>query len=341
MRGNRSLLNYSFALDLSSGWIAAFVLAVLRVVSARSIQKPDLQLPSDAAENAQHTIEIFKSAYQSYKSFAWGHDSLAPLTNGYIDDRNGWGATIVDSLSTMHIMGLEAMFKEGVEFTLDIDFSKSKTDSTVSLFESTIRYIGGILSAYELDGKKDKRLVDKAQELADKLVHGWLSDNDIPYNELNFTTNQPIIEELNDACLEDWFSAFAAVAGTLVLEWSRLSEYTGNAKYRELSEKAMRRIGLLPAPFPGLPVQMVDPETNKPNGTYVTWGAGSDSYFEYLIKYGRLTNNANTVWTKQWLTAVDSSIVHLAQEAVNTNVKGIWALTWGVSTEETGSWAVA
>ncbi|KDN50144.1 hypothetical protein RSAG8_01480, partial [Rhizoctonia solani AG-8 WAC10335] len=141
----------------NSGMKAAIVFATLRVAFARNIQKPDLQLPSDAAENAQHTIEIFKSAYQSYKSFAWGHDSLAPLTNSYIDDRNGWGATIVDSLSTMHIMGLEDLFKEGVEFTLSIDFNTSKTNSTISLFESTIRYIGGILSAYELDGKKDKR----------------------------------------------------------------------------------------------------------------------------------------------------------------------------------------
>ncbi|ELU41720.1 glycoside hydrolase family 47 protein [Rhizoctonia solani AG-1 IA] len=227
----------------------------------------------DAAENAQHVIEIFKSAYQSYRISAWGHDSLAPLTNGYVDDRNGWGATIVDSLSTMYIMGLEDLFSEGVQFTLDLDFSRSKTNSTVSLFESTIRYIGGILSAYELDGKSNKRLIDKAQELAEKLVYGWVGDNDIPYNELNFTTNQPIIEE--------------------------------------------------PAPFPGLPAQMVDPRTNNPNGTYITWGAGSDSYFEYLIKYGRLTNNADPIWTKQWLIAVDSSITHLAQEAVDTDVKGL------------------
>ncbi|KAG8713541.1 maturation of Asn-linked oligosaccharides protein [Ceratobasidium sp. 423] len=267
---------------------------------------------SDAVENAQHVTEIFKSAYQSYKSFAWGHDSLAPLTNSYIDDRNGWGATIVDSLSTMHAMGLEDLFKEGVEFTLNIDFSRSKTNSTVSLFESTIRYLGGILSAYELDGKKDKRLVDKAQELAEKLVYGWVGDNDLPYNELNFTTNQPIVDETG-----------LAVAGTLVLEWSKLSDYTGDIKYRTFSEKSMRRIGMLPAPFPGLPAQMVDPKTNKPNGTYVTWGAGSDSYFEYLIKYGRLTNNADITWTKQWLTAVDSSITHLAQEAVDTDIKGL------------------
>lgn len=281
-------------------------------VTARSIQKPGLQLPPDAPANAQQVVDIFKSAYGSYKTFAWGHDSLAPLTRGFIDDRNGWGATIVDSLSTAHIMGLEDIFKEGVNFTLGIDFSRSKTNDTVSLFESTIRYVGGILSAYELDGKKDHRLVDKARELADKLVHGWVDSNDIPYNALNFTTDRPVVDETG-----------LAVAGTLVLEWSKLSDYTGDSTYRAFAEKSMQRLGLLPAPFPGLPAQMVIPHTNQPNGTYVTWGAGSDSYFEYLIKYGRLTNNADTVWTKTWLQAVDSSIIHLAKEAVNTEVKGL------------------
>jgi mannosyl-oligosaccharide alpha-1,2-mannosidase len=87
------------------------------------------------------------------------------------------------------------LFEEAINFTLNIDFSQSKTDDTVSLFESTIRYVGGMLSAYELDGKKDQRLVKKAQDLADKLIHGWVGNNDIPYNGLNFTTNQPMIEE--------------------------------------------------------------------------------------------------------------------------------------------------
>lgn len=282
------------------------------VTSAGRIQKPDLQLPIDAAANAQRVVDMFKSAYDDYKTFAWGHDALAPEFGEFIDDRNGWGATIVDSLSTMHVMGLQDLFEEGVNFTLAIDFSRSKTNDTVSLFETTIRYVGGMLSAYELGGKGDPRLVQKARELADMLICGWVGGNEVPYNDLNFTTSQPVIQNTT-----------IAVAGTLVLEWSRLSEHTGNATYRAFAEKAMRRIGISDAPFPGLSVQKFDPHSNKPHGTYVTWGAGSDSYFEYLIKYGRLTNNANTFWTSQWLTAVDSSIIHLAREAVATDIEGL------------------
>ncbi|KAB5594713.1 Mannosyl-oligosaccharide alpha-1,2-mannosidase [Ceratobasidium theobromae] len=317
------------------GLVIACAIIQSHVISAANIQKPNLQLPPDASANAQHVIDIFKSAYGSYKTYAWGHDALAPLTKGYIDDtlilcedRNGWGATIVDSLSTMYIMGLEDLFKEGVEFTLGIDFSRSKTNDTISLFESTIRYLGSMLSVYELDGQKDIRLVNKARELADKLIHGWVGNNDLPYNELDFATNRPVIDvvgigECTLTTRQVSFIPSLAVAGSLVLEWYKLSEHTGNNTYRIVAEKAMRRIGMLPSPLPGLPAQLVDPRTNKPNDTIVTWGGGTDSYFEYLIKYGRLTNNADTVWVKNWLTAVDSSIIHLAQEPVGTDVEGL------------------
>jgi mannosyl-oligosaccharide alpha-1,2-mannosidase len=42
-----------------------------------------------------------------------------------------------------------------------------------------------------------------------------------------------------------------------------------------------------------------------------TWGGGSDSYFEYLIKYPRLTNTDDTTFVTAWMGAVDSSIENL------------------------------
>lgn len=41
---------------------------------------------------------------------------------------------------------------------------------------------------------------------------------------------------------------------------------------------------------------------------YQTWGGGSDSYFEYLIKYPRLKSSADPLYADAWRTAVDSSI---------------------------------
>ena len=35
------------------------------------------------------------------RKFAFGHDEVAPTSNKYYDIRNGWGASIVDGMSTM------------------------------------------------------------------------------------------------------------------------------------------------------------------------------------------------------------------------------------------------
>jgi mannosyl-oligosaccharide alpha-1,2-mannosidase len=43
-----------------------------------------------------------------------------------------------------------------------------------SLFETTIRYVGGFLSAYELSGEKYPVLVEKAQDLADQMAYAWV-----------------------------------------------------------------------------------------------------------------------------------------------------------------------
>ena len=44
----------------------------------------------------------------------------------------------------------------------------------VSVFETTIRYLGGLLSAYELSGQKYTILRDKAKEVADKMAFAWV-----------------------------------------------------------------------------------------------------------------------------------------------------------------------
>jgi hypothetical protein len=43
-----------------------------------------------------------------------------------------------------------------------------------SVFETTIRYLGGFLSAYELTDYKYPVLLQKAQQIADKLSYAWV-----------------------------------------------------------------------------------------------------------------------------------------------------------------------
>ncbi|KAF9445727.1 glycoside hydrolase family 47 protein [Macrolepiota fuliginosa MF-IS2] len=273
-------------------------------VVAGPVQKDGIAVPPNMAGNRDAVKQIFMDSYEAYKQDAWGHDDLAPLSKGFVDSRNGWGATIVDGMSTMSIMGLDNYLGDAIKFASQIDFSKSKTSDSVSVFETTIRYIGGLLSTYELSGRKHPELVDKAKEVADKLAIAWVGDNDIPFGHINFGNNAPDKQNSN-----------IAEAGTLTLEWATLSKYTGDDKYRNLAEKAFRRIATNPSPLPGLPAQGIDPNTGSPVGGYVTWGGGSDSYFEYLIKYARLNNTGEALWADTWKLAVDSSIQTLLKKS--------------------------
>jgi mannosyl-oligosaccharide alpha-1,2-mannosidase len=54
----------------------------------------------------------------------------------------------VESLGTAAIMDIPEVVDQILEFIPKIDFMKSK--DPVDLFETTIRYLGGMLSAYEL-----------------------------------------------------------------------------------------------------------------------------------------------------------------------------------------------
>lgn len=46
------------------------------------------------------------------------------------------------------------------------------------MFETTIRYLAGSLSAYELTGKKFPVLVEKAKQVADKMSVAWVGVSD-------------------------------------------------------------------------------------------------------------------------------------------------------------------
>lgn len=100
------------------------------------------------------------------------------------------------------------------------------------------------------------------------------------------------------------------------MEYSTLSKYTNDTKYRTLAENAVKHIAQLSAPLPGLAAQSINPADGNFIGGYVTWGPASDSYFEYLIKYPHLDSTVDPIFRDTWEVAVDSSIKFLLKETV-------------------------
>ncbi|KAE9383751.1 seven-hairpin glycosidase [Gymnopus androsaceus JB14] len=270
--------------QLSEPFKWTLLLCTCSLSLAGPVQVPNLTLPPTAAGNQTAVKNIFNQSYAAYSKFAFGHDSLLPVSASFIDDRNGWGATIVDAMGTMILMGFDDLFIKSLEWVTNVDFTESKTAANVDLFETTIRYVGGMLSAYELTGKKYPILVQQSQTLVDKMAFAWSSPNQtIPYGMINFQDNSTI-NQTN-----------VAEAGTLNLEWSRLSLYTGNQTYTNLSMKNSIHILLFVQLMKFfscrcLIPQEIDPSDNKFVDAFITWGGGTDSYLEYLIKYARISN---------------------------------------------------
>jgi mannosyl-oligosaccharide alpha-1,2-mannosidase len=168
--------------------------------------------------------EEFKLAWSGYKAKAWRHDEIRPVSGTFRDPFAGWAATLVDSLDTLWIMGLKEEFDEAVKAVETIDFTTS-TRNDIQMFEVTIRYLGGMLAAYDVSGGKYKILLSKAVELADIMMGAFDTPNRMPVLYYNW---KPVF-----ASQPHRASARASLAelGSLSMEFTRLAQLTHEDKY--------------------------------------------------------------------------------------------------------------
>ena len=106
-------------------------------------------------------------SWKGYADHAWGFDELMPVSK----QGKNWlyqGATIIDSMSTLKVMGLDAEYNQAVDWVKKFDFGST---GRVSFFETTIRDLGGMLSAYDMSA--DAELLAKAKDLGDRLLKAF------------------------------------------------------------------------------------------------------------------------------------------------------------------------
>ncbi|OBT90838.1 hypothetical protein VE02_00404 [Pseudogymnoascus sp. 03VT05] len=183
-------------------------------VEARSLREERRDLVRDE----------FLHAWQGYKKYAWGHDEVGPVKGGFRDPFCGWAATIVDSLDTLWIMGLKDEFEEALETVEKIDFTTSPKTS-IPVFETTIRYLGGLLAAYDISDAKYPVLLTKATELGEILMSIFDTPNRMPV--LHYQWQPQSASERHRAAGNSNF----AELGSLTMEFTRLAQLTGEHKY--------------------------------------------------------------------------------------------------------------
>lgn len=176
--------------------------------------------------------------------------------------------------------------------------------SELPTFETNIRYLGGLLSAYDLSG--DGLMLSRAIELADILVNAYNTTSAMPLS---------VIKPDRSPNEEDY--TILAESGSMILEFTKLSITTGDQKYFNVANKAQEVLFSLRSTISGLlPTHVrLDQEISQtPRSGVFTLGGLSDSYYEYLIKMYRLVNAQLSQYAKHYVKAVDSMKEYLTIE---------------------------
>ncbi|KAF2444335.1 glycoside hydrolase family 47 protein [Karstenula rhodostoma CBS 690.94] len=168
--------------------------------------------------------DVFKRSWSGYKEFAWLHDEVLPVTGSKKDPFAGWGATLVDALDTLWIMGLKDEFEEAVKAVETIDFTTTSRFD-IPLFETTIRYLGGFLAAYDMAGKKHEILLTKAKELAEILMAAFDTPNRMPQTYYYW---QPDLSSNSHPASN---RVVLAEIGSLAMEFTYLAQLTGEDRF--------------------------------------------------------------------------------------------------------------
>ncbi|KAJ8925240.1 hypothetical protein NQ315_001427 [Exocentrus adspersus] len=266
--------------------------------------KVELKFTGPATTRQQAVLKAFRHAWRGYKKFAWGHDHLKPITESY-NDWFGLGLTIVDSLDTIFIMGLKEEYSEAKDWVdKHLHFEVNRD---VNLFEVTIRVLGGLLSIYHFS--KDDIFLEKATDLADRLLPCFESESGIPFSDINLFTRK--------AHAPKWSpDSSTSEVTTIQLEFRDLSRVTGDTKYELAVEKVSRLVHKLEKKDGLVPI-FINANTGQFRSySTITLGARGDSYYEYLLKQWLQTGKTLNYLKEDYLAAIEGIEKHLAKRTV-------------------------
>ena len=241
----------------------------------------DLLGQSDqVARSRRHFVrKAMQYAWNGYFLNAFGMDELLPQSGTGSNGWGGQGITLVDALDTLWLMDMKDEFYQARDWVRDhLDHSKV---GAVSVFETTIRDLGGLLSAYDFSG--DAAFLDKAIDLGERLFHAFdNSHTGLPFGQVS----------LKDGAASNigWTSGNVILSefGTLQIEFRYLAKVAKRPEFATKVEhvfEVMNQIspdnGLFPYYYRNNARANAVP---SPGNNKLTFGAMSDSFYEYMLK---------------------------------------------------------
>ncbi|XP_064458121.1 ER degradation-enhancing alpha-mannosidase-like protein 3 isoform X2 [Ornithodoros turicata] len=254
--------------------------------------------PEEQVKLREEVREMFYHAYRAYMDNAYPADELMPLSckgryrgtepsRGDIDDALGnFSLTLVDTMDTLVLLGDIDEFERVVRMIIrDVTFDH---DIAVSVFETNIRMVGGLLSGHILASYLQEHherllwyrgdLLSMAKELGYRLLPAFNTSTGVPHPRINlkFGLKSPKLGQVRETC--------TACAGTMILEFAALSRLTGEPVFEEKARIAMDYLWQQRHRSSDLMGTVL----NIHNGDWIRRdsgvGAGIDSYYEYCLK---------------------------------------------------------
>ncbi|GJM86799.1 hypothetical protein PR202_ga02691 [Eleusine coracana subsp. coracana] len=235
--------------------VVALLLAALTGGAAAGAVRSDGYGRARKLHMKNKVLDMFYHAYDNYMAYAFPHDELKPLTRSFTDslselgnlnlehlpqDYNGSALTLVESLSSLVVLGNLTEFERGVlwlseNLTFDVD-------ARINLFECNIRLLGGLLSAHLLakdyisqlkDGLYHDQLLHLAVNLGNRFLPAFETPTGLPYAWINLkygVMENETTETSTSGC------------GSLILEMGALSRLSGDSRYEAAALRALRKL---------------------------------------------------------------------------------------------------
>ncbi|KAJ5324528.1 Glycoside hydrolase family 47 [Penicillium atrosanguineum] len=313
------------------------LIGVLALVAGLFLDSPNIEaaLGYFRAENQdsywkkhrEEVKDVFVTSWDAYSKYAWGKDIFHPISKrGEQMSPNGLGWIIVDSLDTLMVMNLTSQLSDARKW-LKRDLTYDQ-DQDVNTFETTIRMLGGLLSAHflstqlpDISSRRDHVYLEKAIDLADRLLVAYDSPAGIPYSSVNIGTRQGLRSHTDNG------ASSTAEATTLQLEMKYLANLTGNEVYWQKAENVMKVVDDHRMPDGLLPI-FVSPDTGNFRSRIIRLGSRGDSYYEYLAKQYLQTHEP--IYGEMWEEALAGIQKHLVTTTKHSNLQIVAELEKGI-----------
>ena len=124
---------------------------------------------------AQSVRQAFCYAWEWYKERAWGSDEIRPVSGVRSDRWANTAMNVMDSVDTMVLLGLHKEEEEARKVAQNVHFDSSQP---ISMFETTIRVLGGTLAAYQYTNQSV--YLTKANDVGNRMMPAFNTPSGYP-----------------------------------------------------------------------------------------------------------------------------------------------------------------